>query len=167
MTRTGTLIKWLAYFTALVITTVFNYAILGQLPISRPLLLPVAAVTAGLLEGSQFGAGFGLLAGLLLTAAGHQSLLCIPLLSALGWACGLLAQSALRRDFAGFSITATAVILLHALWQVLIPLLSRRHGFIPLVKAAGGELLWTLVFALPLYWVFRFCCRHYGRVSHG
>ena len=87
MTRRDTIIKWIAYGAALAVITIFNYYVLGPLPISLPRLLPMAAVAVGTLENPKFGAGFGLASGLLMATIGHDTLLCIPILSAAGCLC--------------------------------------------------------------------------------
>ena len=57
MTRRDTIIKWIAYGLALILLAILNYYILGPLPIALPLLMPMAAVAVGTLEGAGFAAG--------------------------------------------------------------------------------------------------------------
>lgn len=166
MTRKDIALKWLAYLAALTVVTIFNYNILDMFPISIPLLLPVAAVSAGILEGPKFGAAFGMVVGLVLSAAGHKGLLALPLMALLGWLCGLLALHALRRDLLGNLLCAGGAILLWEVWQVGIRLILHTAPLNLLVMVALPELLWTFVFITPVYWVFRFCCVHYGRIYH-
>lgn len=145
---------------------VFNFSLLGRLPISLPLLLPMSAVAVGVLEGPRFGAGHGIAAGILMAAVGHGGLICIPLLSALGWLCGILAQFVLRRDLVGHLICAAGSMVLLELWQVGFRWASGTAALPTLIRVALPELLWTLVFSLPVYWVSRFCCLHFGRIYH-
>ncbi len=166
MTRRDNIIKWIAYGVALAVITVFNYYIFGPLPISLPLLLPMAAVAVGTLEGSRFGAGFGLAAGLVMATIGHGSLLCLPLLSAIGWLCGLLTQYVLRRDLVGHLICAALTLLLWELAQVISRLAGHAAPLSTLLGVALPELLWSLGLSLPVYWVGRFCCVHFGRICH-
>ena len=166
MTRRDTIIKWIAYGVALAVTTIFNYYILGPLPISLPLLLPMAAIAAGILEGARFGAGFGLAAGLIMTAMGHAELFCIPVLAFIGWLCGLLSRHVLRRDLVGYLLCAVIVVIIWEVWQVVRHLIENTAPLATLVRVALPELLWTLVFCVPVYWANRFCCIHYGRIYH-
>lgn len=166
MTRRDTLIKWIAYGVALAVITIINYYILGRLPMVMPLMLPMAAVAAGILENPKFGAGFGLACGLVMAAIGHQSLICIPVLAIAGWLCGLVSQHVLRRDLVGHLICAVILIVIWELAQLLFHLSGGTASLPLLLKVALPELLWTLVFSFPVYWAARFCCIHYGRIYH-
>lgn len=166
MTRQDTIWKWLAYGIMLAATAIVNYYILGPLPIALPLLLPMAAVAVGTLENPKFGAGFGLAAGLVMATAGHHSLLCIPILSAAGWLCAMVAQYVLRRDLVGHLICAVITAFLWEGAQLLWHLSKHTAPLSLLLGVAGGELLWTLVFSIPVYWAGRFCCVRYGRIYH-
>lgn len=166
MTRRDITLKWIAYLVGLAITALFNYTVFGWLPISLPLLLPMAAVAVGTLEGPKFGAGFGIVAGFLMSTAGHASLVCIILLSLIGWLSGLLTVHALRRDLVGHIICAIGTMLLWEGWQVGFRAVNHVADIRLLVHTALPELLWTLVLSLPVYWIFRFCCVHFGRVYH-
>ena len=166
MTRRDFILKCIAYGVALAVITIFNFNILGRLPISLPLLLPMAAVASGILEGPKFGAGFGIAAGLVMATAGHNSLICIPLLALIGWICGILAEHVLRRDLVGHIICAAVVMLLWEVWQVGSRWATHVAAPSLLLKTALPELLWTLIFSFPVYWACRFCCIHYGRIYH-
>lgn len=166
MTRRDAAARVAAYGVALAVITILNYDVLGPLPIPLPLLPLCGAVAAGTLEGARFGAGFGLAAGLVLSAEGHVSLVCVPVVSALGWGTGLLTQRVLRRDLVGHLLCSLAALLVWEGWQVGSRLASGVAGAGALLRVAGPELLCSLVFTVPVYWIGRFCCRNYGRVYH-
>lgn len=166
MTRRDIIWKWIAYGAALAVITIFNYYVLGPLPISLPRLLPMAAVAVGTLESPKSGAGFGLAAGLVMATLGHESLICIPALAAVGWLCGLLTQQVLRRDLVGHTICAVIVALGWETVAILSRVVTHVAPLSLLLRVAAPELLWTLVFSFPVYWVARFCCVHYGRIYH-
>ena len=166
MTRRDITIKWIAYLVGLVVVSAFNYNVLSRLPIALPLLLPMAAVATGVLEGPKFGLLFGMAAGILTSCTGYKGLYCIPLLALLGWVCGLVAQYVLRRGLVGHLICAAVAALLWEVWQVLFRLLTHIAALPVLIRVALPELLWTLAFSFPVYWVFRFCCIHFGRIYH-
>ena len=142
MTRRDTIIKWIAYLAALAVTAVVNYYVLGPLPIPLPLLLPV------------------------LSGLGHLGAVCVAALALFGWAAGLCAQYLLRRDAWGHLICSVAVLLVWEGWAVGSRLLARLAPAQTLLRVAGPELLCSLAFILPVYWLGRFCCVHYGRIYH-
>ncbi len=166
MTRHDTILKWISYLIAMALVTVVNYYVLGPLPIALPLLLPVLAVAGGTLEGAPFGAVYGGICGAVMSGLGHLSPACIITLSAFGWTAGLTTQYVLRRDAWGHLICSVFAILLWELWEVGRRLLAHAAPPEVLLGVAGPELLWTLVLALPVYWVGRFCCVNYGRIYH-
>ena len=166
MTRSDITIKWIAYLAALAVVSGFNYSVLSRLPIALPLLLPMAAVAASVLEGPKFGAGFGMIAGLLTAVVAYKGLLSIPLLALLGWVCGLLAQHVLRRDLVGHTLCAAGAAVLWEAWQIGSHWITHTAPLPLLFKVAVPELLWTLIFSFPVYWIFHFCCAHFGRIYH-
>lgn len=166
MTRKDFLLKSTAYGVALILITIINFSILGQLPSALPLLLPMASISVGILEGPKFAAVFGTAAGLLMTAAGHNSFACVALLSLLGWVCGLLAEHALRRDLVGNMLCALGAMVLCELWQVISRLVLGVAPFTVLLRTALPEFLWTLALSFPVYWLCLFCCTFFGRIYH-
>ena len=167
LTRRDLIWKWTAYGLVLVLVTLINYCVLNLLPLGAvPVLIPVTAVAVGVLEGARSGAGFGLAAGLVMAAATHGSVAWIFLLCLAGWVCGLLAMYVLRRDLVGYLLACLAVGLLYELGQVLPRLLSGGAGPAVLLRVAGLEYLWTMVFSLPVYGLCHLCCRKYGRIYH-
>ena len=165
MTRSDRIIKWTAYGVALAVIAIVNYYLLGLLPIALPLMLPMAAVAAGTLENPKFGAGFGMMAGLLLSILGHRGLLCIPILSAAGCLCAILARH-VRQDLVGHFIYSSVLALLWECAQVLWLWTGKTAPLPQLLQVALPELLWTIIFTIPVYGVFRFCCVRYGRIYH-
>ena len=166
MTRRDIIIKWIAYLLALWLTAMVNYYVLPSLPISVPLLLPVLAVAGGTLEGAPFGAVYGMACGALMSGLGGLSALCIAALSAFGWIAGLITQYVLRRDVLGHLICSGGVLVLWECWEVGVRLLRRVALPEVLLRVGASELLWSLIFILPVYWAGRFCCIHYGRLYH-
>lgn len=166
VTRRDIILKWIAYLAALAAVTVFNFEVLGRFPITQPLLLPILAVTVGILEGPRFGAAFGMVIGLTMSSIGHCSLVCIPILALIAWLCGLLAEHVLRRDLVGQLLSCVTVMVLWEAVQVLLHTAARTAAPELLLRIAAGEWFWTLVFSFPVYWVCHFCCLHYGRIYH-
>ena len=167
MTRRDINLKWLVYGIALALVLILNYHVLAAFSfVAVPPLIPVMAVAVGILEGPRSGAGFGMAAGVVLSAATHGSLLWVCGLSLVGWVCGLLAQYVLRRDFVGFFLAVLAAEALRAAVLVLLGLAEGMGEAAVLLPVAAREYFWTLVFAAPVYFICHFCCRHYGRIYH-
>lgn len=166
MTRHDIIIKWLAYLLALGFSAVVNYYVLGPLPIPLPLLLPSLAVAGGTLEGAPFGAVYGMACGAVLSGLGGAGALSIAALSAFGWVAGLCAQYVLRRDVWGHLICSLAALALWEGWAVGSRLLAHVAPLEILLRVGVPELLWSLAFILPMYWVGLFCCTHYGRLYY-
>ena len=166
MTRHDIILKWTAYLTALALVAVVNYYVLGPIPIALPQLLPILAVAGGTLEGASFGAVYGAACGAVMSSLGYLGPGCIISLSAFGWGSGLTTQYLLRRDVWGHLICSTAAALLWELWTVGTRLLSHTAALPVLLRVAVPELLWTLAFILPVYWLGRACCVNYGRIYH-
>ena len=166
MTRRDIIIKWLAYLLALGLVTVVNYYVIGPLPIPLPLMLPVLAVAGGTLEGAPFGAIYGMACGAVLSGQGSVGAGCIAALSAFGWIAGLLAQYVLRRDVWGHLLCSVGALLVWEAWAVASRLLTHLAPLEILLRVAVPELVCSLAFILPVYWVSRFCCIHYGRIYH-
>lgn len=166
MTQRDIILRGAAYGAALAVVTILNYYVLGLLPIPLPLMLPAMAVAAGTLEGPRFGAGLGLVSGVIMATVGHTGLPVIPALAAAGWGSGLLTQYVLRRDLVGHLLCTLGVLLLWEGWQVGSRLLAGTAGPLPLARVAGPELLSSLICSLPVYWIGRLCCRGYGRIYH-
>ena len=166
MTRRDLIIRWIAYLLALLAVTVVNYYVLGPLPMALPLLLPSLAVAGGTLEGARFGAVYGAACGAVLSGLGYLGAGCIVSLSAFGWIAGLATQYVLRRDVWGHLICSIGALLLWEVWQVGFRLLSHTAPLQVLLQVAVPELLWSLAFTLPVYWLGRFCCVNYGRIYH-
>lgn len=167
MTRRDVSLKWLVYGIALALVLVLNYHVLTFFPfVAVPPLIPVMVVAVGILEGARSGAGFGMAAGVVLSAATHGSVLWVCGLSFVGWVCGLLAQYVLRRDFVGFFLAVLAEGGLRMAALLLVGLMQERAEMPVLLSVAVREYVWTLVFAAPVYFLCHFCCRHYGRIYH-
>ena len=124
------------------------------------------AVAGGTLEGAPFGALYGMACGAVLYGLGHLGAVCVASLALFGWAAGLCAQYLLRRDAWGHLICSVAVLLAWEGWAVGSRLLARLAPAQTLLRVAGPELLCSLAFILPVYWLGRFCCVHYGRIYH-
>ena len=166
MTRRDTILICIAYLSAPAVTAGGNFHGPGPPAIPPPPAAPVAEVGGGTLEGAPFGALYGMACGAVLSGLGHLGAVCVASLALFGWAAGLCAQYLLRRDAWGHLICSVAVLLAWEGWAVGSRLLARLAPAQTLLRVAGPELLCSLAFILPVYWLGRFCCVHYGRIYH-
>ena len=150
MTRQDFLIKWGVYALALVPVWFLELFVLNRFPLFgvAPMLLPLAAVCVAVLEGTTAGAGFGLFVGILCDAAYFNTDGAMTVgLCLIGVGAGALAQYVLRQNLVGCLLCSFAALALIDGVRIAARLL------------AGREILWSLVFVVPVYalflWVFR------------
>lgn len=162
MTRRDHILKWLLYGLGLLPILVLELYILPRFPIFGiiPTLLPVAAVTAAVLEGPTAGAGFGLFVGILSDALipGTPGAMTFAL-ALLGLCAGAAARYGIRQDLPGCLLCSSCALILIALVRVLYFLLRGAAGPGVLLATAVPEIIWSLVF-LPLiygifHWIFQ------------
>ena len=167
MTQRDHMVQWAAYTAALLLTAGLERLVLTRLPLMGilPVLLPLALTACAALEGPRAGAGFGIAVGVLMSAGGG-GLALIPLCSAAGMAVGLMTRYVLRQDFVGHLLCCVLVLLVRMAWCVGARL-SAGVADAPTLLAVGvPELLWSLVFSGPIYLLFRFVCRRWGRLYY-
>ena len=167
MTQRDHMIQWLAYGAALLLTAGLERLVLTRLPLLGilPVLLPLALTACATLEGPRAGAGFGIAVGLLM-AAGGGGIALIPLCSAAGMAIGLMTRYVLRQDFVGHLLCCVLVLLIRMVWCVGTRLAAGVADAPTLLAVGVPELLWSLVFSGPIYLLFRFVCRRWGRLYY-
>ncbi|NLF35038.1 MAG: rod shape-determining protein MreD, partial [Clostridiales bacterium] len=144
-----------------------EFLVLPRLPLfgAAPLLLPLAAVTAGLLEGSRAGAGFGLLVGLLCDVSYYGSSAVVFAMTLLGVCAGLAAKRGLRQNLGGCMLCCAGALVLLAGVQVLYRLATGVAPLGVLLRVAGPEVLWSLLCAPLVYGLFRLAYRRVGGLT--
>lgn len=162
MTRQDFILKWLFYALALLPVWWLDTFILNRFPVFgvSPMLLPVAALAVGTLEGAVGGAGFGLFTGVLSDAVyfggwgGMTLALCL-----LGWGAGAASQYVLSPSFGGCLLCTAAGLALLDLGRVLVGLFTGLAPLPALLRVAILEMLWSVCFVCLLYpwfsWVKR------------
>jgi len=121
-----------------------------------PLILPLAVVGVGLFEGPTWGGWFGTAAGILSDVAFSDStVLFTVILAAAGLLVGLASEYLLSRGFPSYLVCSALVLVLIAFSQMFGLLVFRRESPLVLLQVAGLQSLYSLVFALPLYYVAR------------
>lgn len=157
--------KWLCYALGVLPLWVAELFLLNRVPLFgvRPVLLPLAAVAAGLWEGSGAGAWFGLAVGIL--ADGSYPALPGGMtlgLAVLGWLCGVFAEHGIGQSFVGYLICSAVSYSALELFRVLTAALGGLAGWGAAAWVACKEGLWSLCFTLPIYLLFRAVYRRVG-----
>lgn len=162
MTRQDHILKWLIYGLALLPVLALGLYVLPWFPIRGviPMLLPVAAITVAVLEGPTAGAGFGLFVGALSDALipGTPGAMTLGL-SALGFAAGALAWYRVSQNLWGCLLCSAGGLALIDLTRVAGALLRGKAPLLDLLKIAGREVFWSLVFLPLIYAIFRWVSR--------
>ena len=131
---------------------------------AAPLLLPLAAVAAGLLGSSGWGGAFGLLCGILCDAAlGGGGLVFTVALTVMGFFSGFLGDFILARGFPSYLLLSVCALLLSALIQMFRLLVFDRTPVWPLVRMGLLQSLASVIFILPLYFCVRRALRSWRR----
>lgn len=169
MTRHDFLVKWGVYALALLPVWFLECYILARFPFYglKPMLLPLAVVAVAVLEGAAGGAGFGLGVGLLGAAvyynAGGGF---VVLMTLLGLGTGLLTQYVLRQDFLGCLLCSALSLGILDVTRILPRLLYQRESLEAMLRVAGGEILWSLVFTPLVYLIFLWVFRRVPKRTH-
>ncbi|MEG1857481.1 MAG: rod shape-determining protein MreD [Pseudoflavonifractor sp.] len=156
MTRHDFITKWIIYAVAVLPVWFLECYVLNRFPLFgvSPMLLPLAAVTVAVLEGSAAGAGFGLAVGILcdaLYATGGTMTLGVTLLGA---ASGIAAQYLLRQNLVGCLLCSAGALVALDACRVVWRLLAGVAQLPALMGVAVPEVLWSLAFVPLIYAVF-------------
>jgi len=166
MTRRDQIIQWAAYTVALLLVLALEQLALSRIPVFGviPVLLPIALTACSTMEGPKFGSAFGILVGVLMSVAAGGGFWRIVICSAAGFLCGLITRYGLPQNFGGHLVCSTLIMFLRMIWCVGIRFFKGTAGFSLLLRVGLSEFLWSLVFSLPIYLLFLFVCRHWGRI---
>ena len=130
----------------------------------KPLLLPLAAVGAGLLGSSGWGGAFGLLCGILCDAAlGGGGLLFTVALTVLGFFSGFLGDFLIEKGFLSYLLLSVFTLLLSAFLQMFRLLVFDHAAAWPLIRTGLLQSLASAIFILPLYFCLRRAFRAWRR----
>ena len=168
MTRRDHIIQWIAYTLALLAVIAVERLIFSRFPIYGilPVLIPTALVACATLEGPKAGAGFGIAVGALMSAfAGGGSWRMVTCCAA-GFIAGLITRYLLRQDLVGHLLCCFLTLALRMAWCVGTRLLAGVADLSTLLAVGLPELLLSMAFSWPVYFLFRFVCRHWGRIYY-
>ncbi len=164
MTRRNYLLKWFFYTLALIPVVFADQLILGRVSMfgTAPLLFPVAVTVVAVLEGARGGAGYGLGVGILWNACIGGTGFVILLMTLIGFFVGVVARYGISQSFFGAFLSTAAVVGGIDLVRVLVYLFIQAAELPALLKTAGAEVLCTLVFTVPVYYLYRAVFRRVG-----
>ncbi len=162
MTLQKTIIKWLVYAIGLLPILILNQFVLPWIPIFGivPTLLPLAAISVAVLEGPVAGAGYGLAVGLvyagLMPGKAVAMIFALPLLSL---CTGLLTRYRLRQNFFSALLCSFGSLVIVDLVRIL-RLVQQGKGPVPVMfRIAGLEILFSLIFLILVYAIYRWISR--------
>lgn len=157
--------KWLCYALTVLPVWLLEAQVLSRLPLFGvvPVLLPLAAVAAGLLEGSSAGAWFGLGVGILADAVypGVPGGMTLGL-ALLGWLSGVFSEHGIGQTFPGYLICSSVSFLLLELCRTLFAGFTALGPWRAVAFLALKEGLWSLCFSPVVYLLFRLVYRRVG-----
>lgn len=167
MTRADFITKWALYALGLLPVWWLELFVLNRIPVFgvAPMLLPLAVVAVAVLEEPVSGAGFGLCVGILCDAVyfGTGGTMTIAL-ALIGWGVGAAATYVLDRNFLGCLLCSVMALLIIEAGRVFLRMFTGVSAFGALIRVAGPELLWSLVFVAALYPWFRMIKRRIGKL---
>ena len=155
-------IAWGIYMLAALLV---QNMLISRIPILgvRAMFLPAVCVAAAMLEGGTGGAVFGLVMGLFADMAfPENTVLFTVLFPVIGFFAGFAADFFLNRKFWPYMLMSLAAMLLTALAQMVLPLLSSGSAA-TLFKTAALQTLWGLPLAAAFYpWARSIAGKHGG-----
>lgn len=154
----GSLIKWLLYSAVFFLFFFLECCIFNRYPIhgAVPVLAPLTVITVACFEGSLSGSLMGLAVGTLCSLVYYRGgALMIPVCTVLGMLAGITTTRQMGKTLPGTLLCDVEGIFLLEFFQV-----SLQHVFLqteldPLLQIAVPEGLYSLLFALPVYWLYR------------
>lgn len=123
---------------------------------SVPLLLPLAAVGIALFEGGTKGGVFALFAGILCDLSFNQpTIMFTVILTVIGILVGFLAETVVARGFPAYVALCAAALIIVTFVQMASLLFFAGAAQTVLLKTAAIQIVYSLVFTLPLYFISR------------
>ena len=165
MNHRNILTKWLIYTLGLFPVWVLDAIILPRYPIGgvSPMLLPAAVAAVAVLEGAFAGTGFGLAVGLFweLAYPGGMGALVIGMALA-GMLAGAVSQYALQQSLPGCLLCSAGALIFLDAFRIARALFVGQASLSVLLKVAVPEVLLSLVWTLPVWFLFQAIHRRVG-----
>lgn len=165
MTPQRNLMKWTGYALALALVWLLDSQILNRFPLwgTIPMLLPLAVVAVGVLEGAYSGTGFGLAVGLLweLGYPGGFGGLIFGMALA-GMVVGAVSQYALNQSFLSCLLCSAGVLAVLDGLRIFRAIFIQAENLDVLLQVAAAEVLLSLCWTPVVYLLFRRVHRRTG-----
>lgn len=152
------LIKWLSYAAAFLVVFFFETCVLNRFPIHHgtPILAPLVVTAVALFEGPVNGAVYGLVVGFFCSAVYYRSgLMMLPVFTIIGALTGTTRTQRIGRSLFGCAICALAGLALLELCHIMVGLLFHGTALLAMVRVALPELIYSMVFLIPVYLLIR------------
>ena len=121
-----------------------------------PLLLPLATVGTAVFEGRMRGGIFGVFAGIFCDVAFTQPVASMTVLLMLaGLIIGFLSETIIARGFPAYFVCGLLVLVVSSFVQMFSLLFFQGIPATVLLPTAGYEILFSMIFSVPLYFVSR------------
>ena len=124
-------------------------------------MLPIAVVGIATFEGSFRGGGYGLFAGMLCDISFNQPVMVMTVtLTFVGIVVGLLSETIMARGFSDvFSRAASPRLFSTAFVSFFSLLFFSGVDIMALLRTAGSQTLYSMVFTIPIYFIVRSLAR--------
>lgn len=157
-TRRSLIVSIVLHALLIIIVYVFQRMIFPYLRLYGfvPLLLPIVSTGIAVYEGCHAGGIAGLFAGILCDVSFNEAAgLFTVLLTVMGLLVGMFADTILTRGFATFFLSCIAVLSICAFTQMFPLLFYENVTPTPLLMTALWQTVYSLVFAIPLWFPAR------------
>ena len=158
MSRGRIVFKVIMHIVFLLVVYILQALVFPYIPMQgfMPLLLPVAVVAIAMFEGGVWGGVFGLFAGMLCDNACNMPTIAFTLLlTGAGLAVGFAAQTVLARGFPSCAAAAGAVLIISSAVQLFWCVFFEGASVIPLLFGLIVQVIVSLIFTLPIYFIAR------------
>ena len=164
MPRRELVTKWLSYGILLAVTALLQRLVLTRITVweAVPILLPLAVSALAVLEGPVSGAGYGIAVGIVSMYVDGGGAMTVLLGCGAGVSIGLITRYVLRQGLWGHCLCCAGLLLLHLLWSVGSRWITGVAPLSVLLSVGLPELLWSLLCAVPVYYLYRFVYRRWG-----
>ena len=127
------------------------------------MIVPAAVVAIGMFENGIWGAAFGLISGFFGDQCYSENLILFTILfTCIGIFSGLMADHVVDKSFLAFLFLDILVLLVVTFGQMIQPWID-GGGFLQTGKIALLQVLWSLPFTIPIYFVGReLAARNFG-----
>ncbi len=148
----------IAHIVFIIIIYILQSMVFTYIPIGGvyPVLLPIAVVGIATFEGSFRGGGYGLLAGMLCDVSFNQPVAVMTVtLTIVGIVAGVLFETIIVRGFPTYLISCASVLVLISFIPMFSLVFFNNVEFSALMHTGLLQVLYSLIFALPVYPVVR------------